>query len=95
MVKPGNASRAAQVIAKLGSSGSTSIGPHLHFHVADANSLLGAEGLPFVFSHFTVLGEFASIAGAAGRRSVDPPASSASCRRRNTRPAPNAVISFP
>ena len=32
--------RRGQVIARLGSSGSTSIGPHLHFHVAAANSLL-------------------------------------------------------
>lgn len=25
--------------------------PHLHFHIADANSPLGAEGMPFVFTH--------------------------------------------
>ena len=70
VVKPGQRVTRGQVIAKLGSSGSTSIGPHLHFHVADANSLLGAEGLPFVFNQFTVLGEFASISGVAGWRSV-------------------------
>ena len=36
VVKPGQRVSRGDVIAKLGSSGSTSIGPHLHFHVADA-----------------------------------------------------------
>ncbi len=93
LVKPGQRVSRGDVIAKLGSSGSTSIGPHLHFHVADANSLLGAEGVPFVFSLFTALGEFASIqALQAGERWIP----SGSARGfTDSRPSPNGVISFP
>jgi Peptidase family M23 len=60
-VKVGEQVRKGQVLASLGGSGSVSSGPHLHFHVADGNSPLGAEGLPFVFAHFDQLGAFPSI----------------------------------
>jgi murein DD-endopeptidase len=93
VVRTGQRVTRGQVIAKLGSSGSTSIGPHLHFHVADANSLLGAEGVPFVFRQFTLLGEFASIQAIhAGERWR--PFGSATAPV-NSRPAPNSVIAFP
>ena len=46
-VTAGDRVRRGQVIAGLGSSGSTSIGPHLHFHVADAGYTLAAEGMPW------------------------------------------------
>lgn len=90
-VKSGQRVRRGQVIAKLGSSGSTSIGPHLHFHVADRNSLLGAEGLPFVFREFAHLGAYASIdALIKGETPQTVP------ERRSVleRPAPNAVVRF-
>lgn len=93
LVKPGQRVSRGDVIARLGSSGSTSIGPHLHFHVADGSSLLGAEGVPFVFRQFTALGEFASIqALQAGERWI--PAGSAR-GFTDSRPSPNSVISFP
>lgn len=92
VVRPGDRVKRGQVIAQLGSSGSSSIGPHLHFHVADANSLLGAEGLPFVFARFEHLGAFASIdALVQGQRYVDVPPSF----EHNARPSPNAVVRFP
>jgi hypothetical protein len=92
LVKPGQRVSRGQVIARLGSSGSTSIGPHLHFHVADANSLLGAEGLPFVFRQITGFGGFASIdALVNGERWL--PDGSAHVYTL-ARPAPNTVISF-
>jgi hypothetical protein len=92
-VKSGQRVKRGHVIAHLGSSGSTSLGPHLHFHIADANSLLGAEGMPFVFRRFSVLGAYQSIAslqngekwlpGHFARTSTD------------ARPTPNSVITFP
>ena len=60
-VRPGETVRRGQIIGALGFTGDTT-GPHLHFHLADANSLLGAEGLPFVFDRFTQLGKFEDIA---------------------------------
>jgi hypothetical protein len=94
-VKPGDRVRRGQVIGRLGNSGSTSMGPHLHFHVSDAASALGAEGLPFAFSEFEVLGEFPSIdAIRAGSRWVAAPAHRAGVRAHE-RPAPNSVVRFP
>ncbi len=92
-VKAGQRVRRGQVIARLGSSGSTSMGPHLHFHVADQNSSLAAEGLPFVFKEFTHLGGFASIdALINGERWV----TAANDRHvAAERPGPNAVLRFP
>jgi Peptidase family M23 len=82
-----------QVLARLGSSGSTSIGPHLHFHVADANSLLAAEGLPFVFLEFAHLGEYASIDALVNG---EKPSLTAGDRRAELeRPAANSVVRFP
>ena len=91
-VKTGQRVRRGEVIAKLGASGSTSIGPHLHFHVADANATLAAEGMPFVFRSFTMLGEFASIGALQGGESWIP--SQLARPVSQARPTPNAVVSF-
>jgi murein DD-endopeptidase len=82
-----------QVIAKLGSSGSTSIGPHLHFHVADTNSLLASEGVAFVFTQFVALGEFTSIQALYAGEKWRPAGSVTSFTK--SRPSPNGVIHFP
>jgi murein DD-endopeptidase len=93
VVKRGERVTRGQVIGKLGSSGSTSIGPHLHFHIADNASLLGSEGLPFVFKQFTVFGEFESIqALVTGERWR---AAGSASSHTNSRPSPNSVIVFP
>ena len=60
-VKAGDRVKRGQMIGRLGNSGSSSIGPHLHFHVSDASSPVAAEGLPFVFKRFDQLGAFRSI----------------------------------
>jgi murein DD-endopeptidase len=60
-VRVGDRVHSTQVLARVGASGSVFSGPHLHFHVSDANSPLGAEGLPFVFKSFDVLGRFESL----------------------------------
>lgn len=60
-VRLGDRVRQGQVIGRLGFTGDTT-GPHLHFHLADANSLLGAEGIPFVFDRFALLGRIDDMA---------------------------------
>lgn len=57
LVKEGQRVKKGQPIARLGFTGQTT-GPHLHLHLADANSPLGAEGIPFVFDQFELLGSF-------------------------------------
>ena len=57
IIKPGQHLKKGDVIAAVGFTGQTT-GPHLHFHVADVNSPLGAEGIPFVFDQFTLLGSY-------------------------------------
>jgi hypothetical protein len=46
---------AGDALGLLGNSGNTT-GPHLHMQVTDRNSVLEAEGVPFVFEKFTYLG---------------------------------------
>jgi murein DD-endopeptidase len=67
-VKIGERVRTGQVLGALGGSGSVFSGPHLHFHVADTQSPLGAEGLPFVFNSFELLGVFESLEALASGR---------------------------
>ena len=82
------------MIARVGSSGSVSSGPHLHFHVSNAASLLGAEGIPFVMREFHTRGAFVSIqAFMQGERFVDR-GPAVALRRVLERPAPNAVVDF-
>jgi murein DD-endopeptidase MepM/ murein hydrolase activator NlpD len=93
-VKAGDRVKSGQVIGKLGNSGSSSIGPHLHFHVSDANSPLAAEGLPFVFKRFDQLGAFPSIeALISGERWLAAPDGQVNVRRLE-RPGANSVIRF-
>ena len=90
-VKPGQRVRRGEVVAALGFTGD-STGPHLHLHVADAPSPLGAEGLPFVLDRFDVLGRYDDIAD-LGKRPWTP-ASPAPSRRERERPASNVVVEF-
>lgn len=80
-VAAGAAVRRGDPIAKLGSSGSTSMGPHLHFHVADAGSTLVAEGVPWA-TDFTVLGRYASLDALVRGAAWTPQAGAAPIRRQ-------------
>jgi murein DD-endopeptidase MepM/ murein hydrolase activator NlpD len=94
-VKAGDRVKRGDAIARLGNSGSSSIGPHLHFHVADAGSPLEAEGVSFVFARFEDLGAFASIEALIGGETwlASPPGQA---KLRNLeRPRPNSVVRFP
>lgn len=54
-VKSGERVKAGQVLALVGNSGNSDA-PHLHFHLVDAASPLGAEGIPYELETFTQLG---------------------------------------
>lgn len=50
-VKVGDKVRRGDVLGLVGNSGN-STEPHLHFHICNANSPLGCEGLPYAFASF-------------------------------------------
>jgi murein DD-endopeptidase len=87
-VRPGQKVRRGQVLGLLGNSGH-SHGPHLHFHVADANSF-GAEGVPYVFESFELQGVLPAL-GEAWK----PPPNAKTDKRRMEIPTENAVVRFP
>jgi Peptidase family M23 len=64
--------RTGQVIGRLGNSGNSDA-PHLHFHVMSTPDPLRADGLPFVFRSFRLVGRLTSLA-AADALETGPPA---------------------
>lgn len=90
LVRAGDKVRRGQPIGALGFTGDTT-GPHLHFHLADGNSLLGAEGIPFTFDRFALLGGFHDIAQ-LGKEPWQP--STLAPDRRQEWPGFNRVVAF-
>jgi murein DD-endopeptidase MepM/ murein hydrolase activator NlpD len=92
-VKPGDRVKTGQPLALLGNSGNSDA-PHLHFHLVDGNSALGAEGIPYVLESFRQSGAIDAAVvlehGEPWRRS---PASVMELHRREF-PMDNAVITF-
>jgi hypothetical protein len=94
-VKPGDRVKSGQVIGLLGNSGSSSSGPHLHFHIADASSGLAAEGMPYVFRNFKVVGAYESIGAYKTGQRWKPSAAAAAGSRAMELPDANTVLFFP
>lgn len=90
-VRVGERVRRGAVLAAVGFSGSGNW-PHLHFHLADAPSLLGAEGLPFVFDGFREIGRYGAFE-ALGERPWTA-ARGGGAARRGERPGSLAVLEF-
>jgi murein DD-endopeptidase len=91
-VIPGQRVKKGERIAALGFTGSTT-GPHLHLHVADRKSPLGAEGLPFAFEEFTPLGIYPNAEGLGKRPWVSAP-KTRQIPLQKQRPVPNSVVLF-
>ncbi|PXV56897.1 Peptidase family M23 [Dyella jiangningensis] len=89
-VHAGQRVRLGEVIGKLGFTGE-STGPHLHFHVSDANAPLDAEGLPYALSSFRVVGAYASIEDFGEGRPWTP---NETPMHSNGFPAPLSVVDF-
>lgn len=89
-VKAGQRVHRGDVIGQLGFTGE-STGPHLHFHVSDANAPLAAEGLPYALASLRILGSYVSIEDFADGRPWMPAASPAA---DSGFPAPLSVVDF-
>lgn len=97
-VKSGQMLRRGDVIGLVGNSGNSSA-PHLHFHVMDGPSPLGASGIPYVLDRFLVTGSYPSTeAFDAVENTTTPlvvaPASGAP-QRTNVLPLDLSVVDFP
>ncbi len=92
-VKIGDKVHRGQGLALLGNSGQADA-PHLHFHITDGNSPLGAEGMPYVFESFDLLGILPSkkllVIGEGWK-----PKPGMAEKRRMEMPTEDAVVGFP
>jgi len=60
LVHEGDVVKQGQQLASLGNSGNSD-GPHLHFHITEGPEPLGAEGIPYVFEEFDLVGNNADV----------------------------------
>jgi murein DD-endopeptidase len=89
-VKVGQKVRRGDRLGKLGFTGQAS-SPHLHFHVANANAPLAAEGMPYHFTSYRMLGQYNSIMEFGAKPWQPLPAARVISK---SLPAANVVVSF-
>jgi len=89
-VKVGQKVKRGERLGALGFTGQAS-SPHLHFHVANANTPLAAEGMPYHFTSYRVLGAYNSITEFGEKPWQPLPAPRAIAK---SLPAANVVVSF-
>ena len=83
-----------QVLGLVGNSGNSDA-PHLHIHVADAASAVGAEGLPFVFGSYKNQGRAASLDDLLEGKAWTSPPGHRDVDYRMQMPLDNDVVGFP
>jgi murein DD-endopeptidase len=92
-VKLGDKVRTGQILGRLGNSGNSDE-PHLHFQVMDANSPMGAEGIPYELETFTQLGLLDDPEMLDTGQSWRPTVKASPLVRRLEFPLDNAVLTF-
>ena len=85
-VTVGDRVKRGQVLGLVGNSGN-STEPHLHFHVSDSPSPLGAEGLPYLQEHVELVGACKSLLGDCTPR--------AAVKLVREMPVANQLVRFP
>lgn len=85
-VHTGERVKRGQLLGLVGNSGN-STEPHLHFHVSDASSPLGSEGLPYAFETLEIVGRCRSLMAECDR--------SARIVRHREMPVENELVRFP
>ena len=86
-VRTGDRVRRGQVLGLVGNSGN-STEPHLHFHISDGVSPLGAQGLPYALETFSVVGRCTQLL--AGCTRAERPET-----RQREMPLANMLLRFP
>ena len=86
-VRPGDRVRRGQVLGLVGNSGN-STEPHLHFHISDGVSPLGAQGVPYLLDTFELVGRCRQILVGCTRAAAPE-------TRRREMPLANMLLRFP
>ena len=85
-VRRGDRVQRGQVLGLVGNSGN-STEPHLHFHISDSTSPLGAEGIPYVHESYELLGRCRMTLSGCERQTAQ--------IRRGEMPFANQLVRFP